>query len=112
MTEIDIAKFWQRVDVARGDNTLDVLAREMGLKRGSLLDLRSDCRLPKTESLLKLSQFLNLSMEYLLTGESRFGDLEEFMPFLAKATDGDLASIRKILGMPLKKSGVSGIKVG
>lgn len=112
MTEIDIVKFWQRVDVARGDNTLDVLAKEMGLKRGSLLDLRSDGRLPKTEALLNLSRFLNLSMEYLLTGESSYRDLEEFLPFLAKATDGDLTSIRKILGMPSKKSGESGIKVG
>jgi hypothetical protein len=111
MTDAQIVKFWQRVDEARGTLTLDVLAKNMGLKTGSLLDLRSDCRLPKVEALLGLSRFLNLSMEFLLTGERRYGAFEEYIPYLAKASDGDLASIRKILEMPSQKSGSSGIKV-
>jgi len=50
-------------------------------------------------------------MDYLFTGEeANMGNYAEYLPFLEKASESSIESIRKLLDMPEKKAGNSGIR--
>ncbi len=63
-------QFWQRVDLIREERkmNLEQLSAAIGIKHQSIRDQRSKDLIPKSETLYKISQVLDISMEYLLVG--------------------------------------------
>ena len=75
---------WKRVDELNPCKSLAELSRKNGLDYLSMKQQRRDCRLPKTAEFFALSQALNVSMEYLLTGHDSRPLSEE-----ARLVEGD-----------------------
>ena len=66
---------------------------------------------PRSDDLYAMSRALGVSMDYLFTGEeANMGNYAEYLPFLEKASESSIESIRKLLDMPEKKAGSSGIR--
>ena len=60
--------FWNRVD-----NVSSLSSKELSLKLEinyrTMLDMRSRCRFPSIENIVRISDILNVSIDWLLTGE-------------------------------------------
>lgn len=73
MKNIDAYAFWNRVDDLRTQlniKTLKELSLITNIKYRKINDQRTNMSIPKAEDLLALAIALNVSIEYLLTGES------------------------------------------
>ena len=62
--------FWKNLDACKGRVSLADLAKKISLNYKSILDQRTSNRLPKLEDAYRIALELNVSVEYLLTGES------------------------------------------
>ena len=108
---MDGYKFWETVDQLRPEGDLKTFVKNNGLDYVRITNQRSDCRIPKLEDAYAIAKALDVSIEHLITGTDDLGPFNEFIPYLKKASEGDLTSIRKILGMPEKKvAGSSGME--
>lgn len=66
-----IMDFWKRFDEQRKQlelGTVQQIADRLDIPRGSLNNWRRDKRYPDAESLLKMANYLNVSIEWLMTG--------------------------------------------
>lgn len=105
-------EFWSRVDGKLGTSTLKDLCAKAGINYDSVRNRKSGpvYSLPRIETGYAISKALGVSMEYLLTGEDAGkSPFQEYIPFLEKASEKDLYGVRKLLGMPEKKTGNSGV---
>lgn len=104
MAEImDGYHFWKQIDEINPYGTAAELSKQMGINYYAMKQWRADSRIPKAETLLLLSQVLNRSIEFLLTGINQ-GCYSERVERIAdacqrKASDEDLFVIEKILGL-------------
>lgn len=90
-----------------GTSTLKDLCTKAGINYNSVRNRKSGpvYSLPRIETGYAISKALGVSMEYLLTGEeSKQNPFQEYIPFMEKASKEDLYGVRKLLGMPEKKS--------
>ena len=107
--------FWNRVDSRLNGRSMKDLCEKCHLNYSSIRNRKSGTKyqLPRIETGFIIANELGVSLEYLLTGSDDLGPFNEFIPYLKAASEGDLGSIRKILGMPEKKAdGNSGIMAG
>lgn len=82
--------------------TVRELSDQTGIKYQLLKDQRSRNVIPKAIDLVSIAKALGTTVDYIMTGRSFRSPFLEFIPFLEKASDGDLSAIRKILGMSEK----------
>ena len=71
LMEISALGFWNRVD-ENNSSTLKELCTRAGVDYKRVMHNRTDCRVPKAEDMLNLSKSLNVSIEYLLTGQDPY----------------------------------------
>ena len=98
MAETDNNKgfeYWKRVDGLNRLDSVKELAIQSGLDYVRIVNQRSDCRLPKCEDVLIMAQYLGVSMEYLLTGES------EQMPALSPRVQALALKMEKLTDVQL-----------
>ena len=69
--KISALGFWNRVDESNS-STLKELCIKAGVDYKRVMHNRTDCRVPKAEDMLNLSKSLNVSIEYLLTGQDPY----------------------------------------
>lgn len=69
MYKILASDIWNRVDELKKE-PLTTLCEKVGIPYTRVKRNRTDCRVPSCEDLLLISKYLNVSIEYLLTGES------------------------------------------
>lgn len=93
---------WKRIDEKKGDMSVKELSELTGIKYQLLKDQRSRDIIPKAVDLASIARALNTTMDYVMTGRNFRSAFLEYIPYLEKASDGDLSAIRKILGMPEK----------
>lgn len=102
----DAYRFWKNVDHIRGEISLVQLANECQLNYKVIKNQRSSDKLPTLLNAYAIAKYLNVSIEYLLTGkETSSGKLlSERVLFIAKAcetaSDLELAMVEKILDIP------------
>lgn len=99
MKPFDAYALWARVDKARGNCSLNDIAKSTGINYQRIKEQRSSNRIPSAEDMFKLSKVLNVSFEYLLTGEStesplispeaRLVDQDEELKALVRAISHD-----------------------
>ncbi|MBO8442591.1 MAG: hypothetical protein IAC42_02365 [Spirochaetes bacterium] len=61
--------FWKLVDKLNPYRSITDFIKAAGLNYNNAKQQRSDCRIPKSEDLLKIASTLGVSIEYLLTGK-------------------------------------------
>ena len=60
--------FWNRVDKVSNLSSKE-LSLKLEINYRTMLDMRSRCRFPSIEDIVKISNILNVSIDWLLTGE-------------------------------------------
>ncbi len=96
-TMISPYQFWQRFDELKKESMKDI-CRKYGIRYDRLLHNRSDCRFPKAEDLLALSEAVGTSAEYLLTGRKGYPDrVRSIADKLIQADDALLEKIEKLI---------------
>ena len=77
-----IENYWHRIDdeLKRVGSSISLMASETGIDYPTIRQWRTHNRIPNPDALIKISHFLNVSIDYLLTGivikESHPEDLE------------------------------------
>lgn len=101
-------KFWERVDHARGNLSLIDFGKECDINYASLKSMRSRCQIPKISMLMSISNRLNVSIDYLLSGKDNF-----ISPEMAFVRDNDAAKllIKKLMSNPSLLEHVSALIV-
>ena len=82
--------------------TIETLMLKCNLSRETFSKWGARRSYPRSDNLCDMSRVLGVSMDYLFTGRNSDSAYSEYLPYLEKASDGDLSAIRKILGMPEK----------
>lgn len=91
--------------------TVESLMATCGLGRETFSKWKARDSFPRADNLYDMSKTLGVTMEYLLTGEKeQISEFNEYISYLEKASAEDIYGVRKLLGMPEKKTGSSGIK--
>lgn len=60
--------FWNRVDKVSNFSSKE-LSLKLEINYRTMLDMRSRCRFPSIENIVRISNILNVSIDWLLTGE-------------------------------------------
>ena len=60
--------FWNRVDKVSNLSSKE-LSLKLEINYRTMLDMRSRCRFPSIENIVRISNILNVSIDWLLTGE-------------------------------------------
>lgn len=60
--------FWNRVDKVSSLSSKE-LSLKLEINYRTMLDMRSRCRFPSIENIIRISDILNVSIDWLLTGE-------------------------------------------
>ena len=60
--------FWNRVDKVSKFSSKE-LSLKLEINYRTMLDMRSRCRFPSIENIVRISNILNVSIDWLLTGE-------------------------------------------
>lgn len=60
--------FWNRVDKVSSLSSKE-LSLKLEINYRTMLDMRSRCRFPSIENIVRISDILNVSIDWLLTGE-------------------------------------------
>ena len=60
--------FWNRVDKVSNLSSKE-LSLKLEINYRTMLDMRSRCRFPSIENIIRISDILNVSIDWLLTGE-------------------------------------------
>ena len=60
--------FWNRVDKVSSLSSKE-LSIKLKINYRTMLDMRSRCRFPSIENIIRISDILNVSIDWLLTGE-------------------------------------------
>lgn len=60
--------FWSRVDKVSNLSSKE-LSLKLEINYRTMLDMRSRCRFPSIENIVRISNILNVSIDWLLTGE-------------------------------------------
>ena len=60
--------FWNRVDKVSNISSKE-LSLKLEINYRTMLDMRSRCRFPSIENIVRISNILNVSIDWLLTGE-------------------------------------------
>lgn len=68
---IDAGGVGLRIQMIRGKMTQQELAKKLGIKQSNVSRYEKG-RIPNPEVLLKIAQFANVSIEWLLTGKERY----------------------------------------
>lgn len=95
--------FWNQIDAINNYSTLKELAEAASVNYVRMRNQRSDNRIPGAEDLYGLAQALNVSMEYLLTGETpstytpRTPQVKAIFDGILHATQAELDIIYRIL---------------
>ena len=61
--------FWKRVD-SLNKGTAQELAEIVGIKYVTMLGMRTRCTFPKLDKIISISKALNVSIDYLLLGDT------------------------------------------
>ena len=61
-------EYWKRVDELLNGMTLKELSDKINLSYATMKDMRSRCRYPKPDTSTKIAQYLNTTVDYLMTG--------------------------------------------
>ena len=75
--------------------------------RGSIIELENSKYLPSAETLLNISQILDCSIEWILTGEDRISDnaipeqLSDILPLLKQLSPQRLEEVKKFINYKL-----------
>ena len=62
-------EFWKRVD-SLNKGTAQELAEIVGIKYVTMLGMRTRCTFPKLDKIISISKALNVSIDYLLLGDT------------------------------------------
>lgn len=95
--------FWSQIDSINTFGTLKELAEAATVNYVRMRNQRSDNRIPGSEDLYGLSKALNVSMEYLLTGETpstytpRTPQVKAIFDGILHATQAELDIIYRII---------------
>lgn len=113
MTEFDGFTFWKRFDALKPQCDLKEFVKNNNLDYVRITNQRSDCRIPKTNDLYAISKALNVSMEYLLTGE---GSNQIYPPRIQAVIEiliddeSKLNAVCTLLQIPTEEAGTSGTR--
>ena len=77
-------QIWNRIDLLKGDISLNSLADKIGIKYQRMKEQRSSGRVPSADDLYRIAKALNSTMEYIYAGEGVAIVSEE-----ARLVDGD-----------------------
>lgn len=93
-------EFWKRVDKIRGNLGLYDIANNAGINYRTMLNQRSQNRIPKKEQLIKIANTLGVSIGFLLGTEET--DATIITPEMAFVRDNEAARllIRKMMDNP------------
>lgn len=61
--------FWNRVDKVSNFSSKE-LSLKLEINYRTMLDMRSRCRFPSIENIIRISDILHVSIDWLLTGEA------------------------------------------
>ena len=62
-------QIWNRIDLLKGDISLNSLADKIGVKYQRMKEQRSSGRVPSADDLYRIAKALNSTMEYIYAGE-------------------------------------------
>lgn len=102
---MDAFIFWKNFDAASRKRTLISIVERAGLNYKTIKNQRSGLRLPGLEDAYALAKVLDVSLEYLLTGEedTTFPPrLAKIIKALERASDLELSMVEKILDIPIE----------
>lgn len=106
MSMDDAYRFWKNVDKARGEPSLVKLADECQLNYKVIKNQRSNDKLPGLLNAYTIAKYLNVSIEYLLTGiecksvKSLSDRSLAIAKACEKASELELIMVEKILDIP------------
>lgn len=103
-------EFWKTVDKLRGDTGLIDFADNVGINYRTMLNQRSENRIPKKEQLIKIADNFGVSVGYLLGAE----DINTIItPEMAFVRDNEAARmlIKKFMDNPSLLEHVSALVV-
>lgn len=98
-------KFGEKVKELRirAGLTQEELAAKIGKVKSYICNIEKGTRTTKLENVPLLAEALNVSISELVGLDiDPSSPFLEYIPFLARAEEGDIRSIRKILGMPIE----------
>ena len=104
MEEEVVRTFWGRIDMLldRRKATLRDMSNATGIKYNTLAIQRTRHSLPNSEQLYEISQYLNLTMEFILTGKEEKGyppRIQTIADHCLTAPEDDLRLVEKVLGI-------------
>lgn len=109
-----VASYWSNVNkaVKALGVSYKFMSEVTGIDYVSIIDWRAKKRMPNAEALVKISKFLNVSIEFLLSGEQKEDDKEQLrpcyqylVPYINNADETGIALVERALGVPKNKTG-------
>lgn len=91
-------KFWSRVDMVRGTQSLIDFGKQAGINYASLKSMRSRCQMPKLASVVAISEALDVTIDYLLKGVDE-GEVSKEMAFV-RDNEAARLLIRRVMDNP------------
>ncbi len=61
-------EFWKRVDELKGKTTITQMCKDLNMKYTRVRDNRSENRYPSKDDIIAIANYLNTSIDYLMTG--------------------------------------------
>ena len=106
---MDAERFWENVDRLRPEGDLKAFSKDNGLDYVRIVNQRSDCRIPKLEDAFAIANALNVSIEYLITGENKQMKYSPRIKAIADLLTNDTARLDavEVLLFGEKKAGTS-----
>ncbi len=92
-------EFWKKVDKLRGDIGLYEFAEKVGINYRTMINQRSDNRIPKKEHLIKIADALCVSVGYLLSSEDNNSLITPEMSFV-RDNEAARMLVRKMMEDP------------
>ena len=108
MKDTEIYQIWQRIDQLNANSTLKALSEDIGISYSTLRSQRTRNILPNVETILKIAEVLNSSVDYILTGSNIskkiYPDgIDEIADKLCKVSIEDLFVVKRLVDtLPIK----------
>ncbi|MGX8678381.1 MAG: hypothetical protein ACQGQO_04660 [Sphaerochaetaceae bacterium] len=102
MEQINLSEiFWKNVDRLVDDKNLTIVdfCKYSGINYRSLSNQRYRNQVPKLEQIIGMAKYFGVSIDFLV-GVSNKSDYSRFLPYLDKADDATIKSVKKLLDMP------------
>ena len=96
---MDANEFWEKVDhqLKTQGLTVSELSDLIGKSRNTVFAQRKNHNMPKADQIIRMEYYLRCR---LLDDENQDDSFTEYLPYLRKAEEWQLKSVRQILNMP------------